>query len=814
MNRRKFLELAAGTGASASASNVLGLHTLLSPMVIVPTPAPFTIVETMAAGPATYIRPYCSKPVNDPNLMAWVQVDLGSRQVLEAIRLYPSPGVEGEDWPYPFSFSTFPRRFRIEASDDRSFTKSSVIADCTGADFTDPRNKVLEYPASGRQARYIRLTVTGMTPLPKTNTFAFALSKVSVLSAGKDLAEGCSTSADEISANPGDLAQLTRPPRPQGEGIGTDNPGNVIPENKWMPVQYVAQAPHTGVTLQGGVFQTTLENNIGYLLNSFSVDELLRQFRQRAGKPVPPNLRKPDKFWEEDLAGSNAGRFLMGAGNTLRWIDHPELRSRLNAVIDGIDDCKQPNGYIMAYPEETIFFSERGAYTRAWLTHGLIEAGYSGNDKAFGLLRGYYDWFNRCSYLPELLRRAGMGPQGMIANTRTYFTPVGTSGDIQVIQRYFQENYWLADLSARKPEAMWQYPYDRPHCYLLTYFEAYLDIYRATGDHKYLDAMLGGWQLYHDNWEHVGGSAAMEELVDDPPKAYRLDHKHGELCGSSFWVFFNQRFHSMYPEEEKYVTEIEKSIYNVAIANQAGSEGIRYFAVLIGPKEKPYRINTCCEGQGTRLLGSLPEHIYSLARDGVYVNLFEPSSLSWNQQGETLHITMRTSFPADPKVTLLLDSKSPIRAKMRIRVPSWAPRDMDVMVNAARVATGSPGTYVSLDRTWSAGDQISFTVPIRLKLTRYEGANQVPGHERYALEYGPFLLAAVGANEITLEARPEELLRQLTPIPDRPLHFKLAGNDLLEYMPYWQIKEQPFSCFPLIRTRTELVERIGSPHTS
>jgi hypothetical protein len=92
MNRRKFLELAAGTGASASASNVLGLHTLLSPMVIVPTPAPFTIVETMAAGPATYIRPYCSKPVNDPNLMAWVQVDLGSRQVLEAIKLYPSPG--------------------------------------------------------------------------------------------------------------------------------------------------------------------------------------------------------------------------------------------------------------------------------------------------------------------------------------------------------------------------------------------------------------------------------------------------------------------------------------------------------------------------------------------------------------------------------------------------------------------------------------------------------------------------------------------------------------------------------------------------
>ena len=55
----------------------------------------------------------------------------------------------------------------------------------------------------------------------------------------------------------------------------------------------------------------------------------------------------------------------------------------------------------MAYPEELILNSERGGYTRAWVTHGLIEAGYAGNPKAFGLLRGFYDWFDQCAYLPE-----------------------------------------------------------------------------------------------------------------------------------------------------------------------------------------------------------------------------------------------------------------------------------------------------------------------------------------------------------------------------------------------------------------------------
>jgi len=56
------------------------------------------------------------------------------------------------------------------------------------------------------------------------------------------------------------------------------------------------------------------------------------------------------------LPGSNAGRFLMGAGNTLRWTEHPELRTRMNAVVDGIAECQRPDGYLMAYPEETIFF--------------------------------------------------------------------------------------------------------------------------------------------------------------------------------------------------------------------------------------------------------------------------------------------------------------------------------------------------------------------------------------------------------------------------------------------------------------------------
>ena len=287
MDRRRFLQVTIASGASASSSRMFGSIKLLAD-TSGPLVAPnYEIEERIAAGPATFYRPYCSKPVGKSDAVTWIQVDLGSRLALDAIRLYPSAGVEGENWPYPYNFGTFPLRFKIEISDYPDCSKASLIADCTHYDYPDPKNQVAECPAQGEKGRYVRLTVTQMRPIPKSATFAFALTKLAVLFAGKDIAERCTVTGDSVSVNDDDLLQITRPPRPQGEGIVTDHPENVIPASNWKSVEYKARAPITGVTLNGGLFQTVLENNIGYLLDSFSVDELLRQFRERAGRPSP-----------------------------------------------------------------------------------------------------------------------------------------------------------------------------------------------------------------------------------------------------------------------------------------------------------------------------------------------------------------------------------------------------------------------------------------------------------------------------------------------------------------------------------------------
>ncbi len=818
VSRRKFLKNSSLAGAGLVVVDTLRPAWLLADDENVSI-EPYLSGMRMAATPAPRYRAYRSKVVGNPDTKMWIQIDLGQPIPVDHVLLYPASErmFPGRDQYY--AGEGFPLRFKIETANDPEFSNPGMGADLTRSDFPDPGDNIMKFTGRGHHARYVRLTVTRLRPVkilpgsgsPDENLddspdYTLTLARIGVLSDREDVGVGCAVTADPEHANPELLKQLTRPLRQDGETIKFDHPNLVTDASTWKRVPFKAEAPRSGVTLKGGLFQAALENNTLYLLNSYSTEDLLRQFYERSGKLTAFKPVGSQVFWEEDLAGSNAGRFLMGAGNTVRWLDNPELRKRINAVVDGIEECKKPSGYIMAYPEETIFYSERAAYTRAWLTHGLLEAAYAGNPKALPLLRGYYDWFNEQPFLPEMLRGAIQGGQGMIANTRVALSPVGKPADGQVIQRYYQESAWLDGLAKRDKEQIWQYPYDRPHCYLLTDIEAYMDMHLLTGDKHYFDAARGAWEMYRAHWQQAGGSISIIEFETDPPDSNYLKQKLGELCGSSFWVFLTQRFQLLDPENEQYATEIEKSIYNVGLANQDAGNGFRYHTILEGEKEKSTHENTCCEGQGTRLIGSLPEHIFSIASDGLYWHLYEAATVKWQQGSQEMSLAVRSQFPFDNFVEGTIHVAAATPAKIRIRVPSWAIAEMGISVNGKVASSGKPGSYVTLDRQWSEGDRITFTVPAGVRVCRYNGADQISGKARYAIEYGPILLAALGEGVVDLALEkgsdPESLGRHLESTAGAPLHYTLRENPARRIMPYFQVRDEFFTCYPVITVAT------------
>ncbi|MDR2863153.1 MAG: discoidin domain-containing protein, partial [Puniceicoccales bacterium] len=283
----------------------------------------------------------------------WVQVDLGEAFPIDAVKLYPF----WREWKSTVSAHKFPERFRIEAADDAAFTAPRLIADHSGRDFRQKVPLKIETftPPAPVKARYVRLTVARPSQ--------FFLWRFEVISGGKDLAEG-KTLADSTH---GDLGKhkLLRPQRPHGEGVVFDHPEQVTAPETWKPVNALLSTPRNSVRI-GGLFQQAFDRNLRYLLTSYDVDDLVYNFRTREGQTVPqPRGFKKGDFWTDILGGSNAGRFLMGAGNALRWSwgkkDDDELRRRVGAVVDVIAEHARPDVYLYGFPERRILSPDQDA---------------------------------------------------------------------------------------------------------------------------------------------------------------------------------------------------------------------------------------------------------------------------------------------------------------------------------------------------------------------------------------------------------------------------------------------------------------------
>lgn len=562
----------------------------------------------------------------------------------------------------------------------------------------------------------------------------------------------------------------------------------------------VVSVPEEGIHLTSGVFKAVHENNIAYL-KSLSVDSILYWFRVKAGVDAPGEPYRG--HFEDNVKGQTAGLFLMGAGNSLRWAEDSQLRQRTEEIVNCIDTAKEQDGFNQPIPKGEFGTLEYPNYVRVWMNYGLLAAHCSGNRKALRLMRGMQSWFNRCDER-VIAKDLDLGFQGVIANTTVFNTDVGLQEDLEVTVDYYQENWWLAQFISENDDAVHKHP--RPHGTELEAVTAYMDLYFATGKPLYLNAVNGAYKMFKDKWQHVGGGIVAIEHTEIEPGCLWVDpvHKYNELCCSAHWIYLNQRYHRLYPDIEEHVAEMEKSLYNIAVANQVGSEYIRYHAFLDLQKDGDLSTPvSCCAGLGTRLFGSLPEFLYSFAPDGLYVDIYSSSRLEYDYQGTPVVISTTTGQPSDGEVEIKISTETPVRMRLRLRIPAWVSTDVSVAVNDEPVVQGIPGSYAVLERTWLDGDDISFKLPMVVRSIRYEGKDTVLGKHRYAFEYGALLLAVVGPTNfrgryIRIEQDASDPSSWLLPVVGKPGHFTIAGMPEHEVMPYFEVGEQLFTCFPVV----------------
>ncbi|MBI1372587.1 MAG: DUF1549 domain-containing protein [Phycisphaera sp.] len=141
---------------------------------------------------------YHSGIVDSPEIVKWVQVDLGKATALGQVVLNPCH----DEFAGIGAGFGFPVSFKVELSDDPTFAKGvTVIADRTTADVPNPKLTPVVFDAGGATGRYLRVTATKLAT--RQNDYIFALAELQAIAAasGENVARGRAvTSLDSIEA--------------------------------------------------------------------------------------------------------------------------------------------------------------------------------------------------------------------------------------------------------------------------------------------------------------------------------------------------------------------------------------------------------------------------------------------------------------------------------------------------------------------------------------------------------------------------------------------------------------------------------------
>lgn len=177
------------------------------------------------------------------------------------------------------------------------------------------------------------------------------------------------------------------------------------------------------------------------------------------------------------------------------------------------------------------------------------------------------------------------------------------------------------------------------------------------------------------------------------------------------------------------------------------------------------------------------DSIYFKAADdsALWVNLFSASRLDWQSAGVT--VTQTTDFPEEQGTTLTIGGAAEFT--LRIRRPGWARTGYAVRLNGSEVdsADVDPGSYLSIDRSWSDGDVVEIDLPftVRMEATPDDRALR-------ALFYGPVhLVARTGGSQLTfsLDATTRlsgDLGAAFRPVEGEPLRFTHEGTDFVPFL--------------------------------
>lgn len=244
----------------------------------------------------------------------------------------------------------------------------------------------------------------------------------------------------------------------------------------------------------------------------------------------------------------------------------------------------------------------------------------------------------------------------------------------------------------------------------------------------------------------TGATGEAEVWTDDQDGRNYL----GETCTTTYQLRVYDNLLRL-KGESFYGDLMERTIYNALFAAQSpDGRQIRYYTPFEGNRVYWPRDTFCCPNNYRRILADLPTMVYYRSETGLAVNLYTSSNAAIDLDGNvSLKVRQETDYPTSGHIELRLDPSKPARFSLKLRIPRWC-ADGTVTINGQPwKALITPGTFLEIDREWSAGDQVILDLPMPWRLVL--GRKRQSG--RAAVMRGPVVFCLNPAQNDSLRDR-------------------------------------------------------------
>ena len=289
-------------------------------------------------------------------------------------------------------------------------------------------------------------------------------------------------------------------------------------------------------------------------------------------------------------------------------------------------------------------------------------------------------------------------------------------------------------------------------------YAAVTDLVDERGDEELRTALDRLWTNMTTRQMYVTGGIGPEHEHEGFTEDYDLPNEtaYAETCAAIGSIFWNQRMVEL-TREAKYADLIERTLYNGFLAG-VGLDGKHFFYVNPLASEGDHHRTgwftcACCPPNAARLFASLGQYLYTTDGGELYVNQYVGSSLSTTVGDADVELEQTSDLPWDGTVTIEVEADGAV--PVNVRVPEWC-TDATVVIDGEAVDHDGTG-YVRLEREWD-GERIELEFAQETELVAAHPAVEADAG-RLAVERGPLVYAAEAADN------------------DRPLHQYAVPTD-------------------------------------